>query len=206
MYSAEAWAKYTGACDYDQALHRDYLNHTLVVPTADPAFRQLELFVYLVDVPDELGPPHLVSQEYTRQLPAVPNFLPRSGAAEDRFVATDPDCELYQREVSGAGPAGTVVAFQTGTFHRGTELRATGGARFTLHVNYRPAAAEWAHRSGWVERSHDPDWYRFVPRASARQLALLGFPPPGHSYWTPATLAGVAQRYPELDLGPWQRR
>jgi hypothetical protein len=24
--SAEAWAKYTGAADYDQPLHRDYLN------------------------------------------------------------------------------------------------------------------------------------------------------------------------------------
>jgi hypothetical protein len=55
--SAEAWAKYTGAADYDQPLHRDYLNHTLMVPTDDPRFRQLEMFVYLVDVPAELGPP-----------------------------------------------------------------------------------------------------------------------------------------------------
>jgi hypothetical protein len=31
IYSAEAWAKYTGAADYDQSLHRDYLNHTLLV-------------------------------------------------------------------------------------------------------------------------------------------------------------------------------
>jgi hypothetical protein len=56
IYSAEAWAKYTGAADYDQALHRDYLNHTVLVPTAAPAYQQLEMFVYLVDVPDELGP------------------------------------------------------------------------------------------------------------------------------------------------------
>jgi hypothetical protein len=34
--SAEAWAKYTGAADYDQPLHRDYLNQTLMVPTDDP--------------------------------------------------------------------------------------------------------------------------------------------------------------------------
>jgi hypothetical protein len=55
--TAEAWAKYAGAADYDQPLHRDYLNHTLTVPTDDPRFRQLEMFVYLVDVPEELGPP-----------------------------------------------------------------------------------------------------------------------------------------------------
>jgi hypothetical protein len=42
--SAEAWAKYTGAADYDQPLHRDYLNHTLMAPADDPRFRQLEMF------------------------------------------------------------------------------------------------------------------------------------------------------------------
>ena len=44
--SAEAWAKYTGAADYDQPLHRDYLNQTLMVPADDPEFRQLQMFVY----------------------------------------------------------------------------------------------------------------------------------------------------------------
>jgi hypothetical protein len=38
LYSAEAWAKYTGATEYDQWLHRDYLIHTLVVPTDATAY------------------------------------------------------------------------------------------------------------------------------------------------------------------------
>jgi hypothetical protein len=70
--SAEAWAKYTGAAAYDQALHRDYLNHTLMFPADDPRFRQLELFVYLVDVPAELGPPSMLSRTRTTGLPAKP--------------------------------------------------------------------------------------------------------------------------------------
>jgi hypothetical protein len=41
--------------------------------------------------------------------------------------------------------------------------------------------------------------------ASLRQLLVLGFPPPGHAYWNAATLAGVAARYPMLDLSPWQQ-
>jgi hypothetical protein len=45
MYSAEAWAKYTGAADYDQDLHRDYLNHTMLVPSTADDYRQLEMFV-----------------------------------------------------------------------------------------------------------------------------------------------------------------
>jgi len=57
IYTAEAWAKYTGASDYDQDLHRDYLNHTLLVPSTAPQYRQVEMFVFLSDVPEELGPP-----------------------------------------------------------------------------------------------------------------------------------------------------
>ncbi len=34
----ELWAKYSGAIDYDQPLHRDFGNHTMTVPkrNADP--------------------------------------------------------------------------------------------------------------------------------------------------------------------------
>ncbi|MBV9421202.1 MAG: hypothetical protein JO348_15650, partial [Alphaproteobacteria bacterium] len=37
-----------------------------------------------------------------------------------------------------------------------------------------------------------------------RQLEALGFPPPGHDYWDETTLAGAADRYPNLDLTPWR--
>lgn len=206
IYSAEAWAKFTGAADYDQPLHRDYLNHTLLVPSGADAFQQLEMFVYLVDVPEGLGPPHLVSRSHTRDLPARPNWYHRAVAEPDRdgFVSPTASPELYEAEVSGAGPAGTVVAFQPGTFHRGTALRTPGGARYSMHLNYRPAGVEWAQRHGWADRSHEPGWYGFVSRATPEQLTLFGFPPPGHRYWTPDTIAGVAQRYPDLDLTPWQ--
>jgi hypothetical protein len=57
----------------------------------------------------------------------------------------------------------------------------------------------------WASRSHEPGWYRFAHRATPRQLALFGFPPPGHPYWTEATLAGTAQRYPGLNMTPWRQ-
>jgi hypothetical protein len=79
IYGAEGWAKYTGACDYDQDMHRDYLNHTILVPSTTPGCRQVEMFVFLNDVPEELGPPHLVSRRHTANLPAVPNWFLRQG-------------------------------------------------------------------------------------------------------------------------------
>jgi len=81
----------------------------------------------------------------------------------------------------------------------------TGAARYTIHLAYRPARAEWGQRMPWVNRSHDLEWYRFAHRATPRQLALFGFPPPGHPYWTEATLAGTAQRYPGLNMTPWRQ-
>jgi hypothetical protein len=70
-------------------------------------------------------------------------------------------------------------------------------------VNFRPAAADWAIRHGWANRADSADWYRFVLRASARQLELFGFPPRGQPYWTDKTLRGMTERYPGLDVTPW---
>ena len=205
IYGAEAWAKYTGACDYDQDLHRDYLNHTILVPSTEAGCRQVEMFVYLTDVPEELGPPHLVSRRHTAHLPAVPNWYLRPGHPSDsRFLDDSGSPELYAAEVSGAGPAGTVIAFEPGTVHRGTQLTAPGGVRYSMQLCFRPASVHWGQRVGWAVRSYCSEWVDFVGRADARQLQAFGFPPPGHPYWTVETLSGMALRYPALDLSPWR--
>lgn len=193
IYSAEAWAKYTGAAAYEQEHHRDFLNHTVVVPSDDGAHRNLEMFVLLGDVSEDLGPTHVVSTTRTAELPLLPHVSTR---------ADHPD--LYAAEVSATGPAGTVLAYRSETVHRATELRAPGGARYTLHCSFRPADDEWVGRQGWGDRSFDPSWEPFVSRASAEQLGLFGFPPPGHEFWTPGTLDALAVRYPKLDTTPWR--
>jgi hypothetical protein len=203
---AEAWAKYAGASDYDQDLHRDYPGHTLLVPSTAPGFRQLEMFVYLADVPEELGPAHLVSRRHTADLPAVPARYLRPGLeSKSRFQDGSGSPHLYEAEVSAAGTAGTVVAFEIGTVHRGTAMTAPRGARFTMHLNFRPAGAQWGQRRGWAYSAAQEDWSTFVGRATPRQLQAFGFPPPGHPYWTPETMAGMALRYPGLDLTPWRQ-
>jgi hypothetical protein len=163
------------------------------------------MFVYLTDVPEELGPPHMLSRTHTGGLPVKPNWYPRGDVAdsESGYVATEGRPDLYEAEISGAGPAGTVIAFETGTFHRGTQLTAPRGARYSMHLGFRPAAVQWGDRLAWAVHSFEPAWGRFVERATPHQLQLFGFPPPGHPFWTPRALAGMAQRYPGLDLAPW---
>jgi hypothetical protein len=62
LYSAEARAKYEGAADYEQVLHRDYLTHTVLVPSSAPGFLQVELFVFLSEVTTELGAPRMAAR------------------------------------------------------------------------------------------------------------------------------------------------
>ncbi|MEM8924638.1 MAG: phytanoyl-CoA dioxygenase family protein [Actinomycetota bacterium] len=208
VYSIEAWAKYTGAADYDQPLHRDYLNHSLLVPADDQPPSQAEMFLYLDDVPPDLGPPSYVPKNRTQGMPALPNWYPRTDGAvnADRPTWTSeqgrPD--LYDHEISASGPAGTVVAYRIETFHRGTDLRKERGARYTIHVNYRRTDADWITRRSWTDHANSSRWHQFVKRASPRQLELFGFPPAGHPYWTDQTLRGLALRYPGLDTSPWR--
>jgi hypothetical protein len=197
VYELHNWAKYTGAADYEQDLHRDYGDHTLVVPVGDSASGAVEMFIYVHDVPETHGPTHVVSQLRTASLP--PSL---------QRITKDAYPEIYSHEVSAAGPAGTVLAYRTGTFHRGTSMTALRGARFALKVSYRTVSDAW---DVWIDRlganariGLDEDWHNFVGRAAPRQLELLGFPPRGHRYWTRETWSAVCQRYPAADLSAFQ--
>ena len=76
LYKVELWAKYAGAVDYDQPLHRDYGSHSLVVPRAEPRYQQLTTFVYLSDVTEEDGPTRIVPYEDGKDVPYTPLYLP----------------------------------------------------------------------------------------------------------------------------------
>jgi hypothetical protein len=195
LYHAEAWAKRAGAADYAQRLHRDFVNHTLTVPSDDPRYGQLLLYVYLTDVGEGDGATRFVDRSMTASRPLLP---PALDPAEHGPV--------YAAERAATGPAGTVVAYRPDSFHRGAALTAPDAWRVILLTSYRPAEAEWMQRYGWADRGYWPGWRPFVEAASPDQLALVGFPPPGHPFWTPATLHAVATRYPGLDLEPWRQR
>ncbi|HUC21801.1 MAG TPA: phytanoyl-CoA dioxygenase family protein [Streptosporangiaceae bacterium] len=197
VYELHNWAKYTGAADYEQDLHRDYGDHTLVVPTSDSALGAVEMFIFLHDVPETHGPTHVVSQLVTASLP--PSL---------QRITRDAYPEIYAHEVSAAGPAGTVLAYRTDIFHRGTSMTALRGARFALKASYRTVSDIW---HVWIDRlganaqiGLAEEWHNFVERATPRQLELLGFPPPGHQYWNMQTWSAVCQRYPAGDFSAFQ--
>jgi len=208
-YSIEFWAKYTGAVDYGQPLHRDYLNHSVLVPSAEAPASQVELFLYLTHVTDGHGPIALLPRQFTRGAPALPNWYPPVGGHRDEehpeWVSADGRPDWYEHEVRATGPAGTVIAYRIDTFHRGTNLVAEGGSQFTIHTSVRRAADDWIAKRAWTDLANQGSaWADFVAAASREQLQLFGFPPPGHVYWTDDTLDGMARRYPGFNRELWR--
>jgi len=185
LYEGHNWAKYGGATEYGQLLHRDFSNHSMVTPTRDPAFAEVEIFIYIHDVPASCGPTYVVSQRHTLDVPPTPTHLQR-----------EEHPEIYLHEVAADGPAGTVLAYKTDTFHRGSGISDPLGSRFVLKVSFRIVGDLWFDRLGLSERVNRPEWHRFVERATPRQLELVGFPPRGHRYWTEDTWTSTSARYP----------
>lgn len=190
IYKAELWAKYAGFGPYDQGHHRDFGNHTLVVPRADGRWRQLTTFVYLNDVGEGDGPTALVPRSETADIPLGERKAP-SG-------------ELVDREVTVAGPAGSVLLYQTDVFHRGTELTGERSFRFAALIDFKRNDMTWGGKHAWPDHGNSEHLAEFLTVIDARRRSLFGFPPPGHGYWNDQTLADVQIRYPDMDLDPYR--
>ena len=191
LYKVELWGKYSGAADYEQTHHFDYGNHSLVVPNVDRAFMQMTTFILLADVTLADGPTRVVPLQHTTDVP----FTPRDqtpGAFADAEVAI-------------TGPAGTLLIYHTGVLHRGSGFTAAGRSRFALLADYQVRGHPWAGKMSWPGRALHDGWHEVLVNATPRERELFGFPPPGHSYWTDATIVGVEARWPGIDLSTYRR-
>jgi hypothetical protein len=182
IYQAAVWGKWAGVVNYEQPLHQDG-NHSLLPPRMEPGFWHLESFLYLSDVDDDCAPPRLV---------------PRSSSA----VAYD---DLYQHEVVATGRRGSLLAYRSDVWHRGTDFIRSDASRFVLVIAFRPAAADWFGYDAFPRLGMDDIFRSFVAGKSPEDLALFGIPRPGHAFWNEATVNAMSKKYPGLDVSPWQK-
>jgi Phytanoyl-CoA dioxygenase (PhyH) len=194
LYMSLITAKYANqSSHFNQLLHADYPNHMLVVPRAEKGYQQLETFLYLTDVTSQNGATRLVSVRKTAQVPVESHTLNLTDYAD-----------LYEEPGEATGPAGSIVCYRPDVYHRSIDWEEPGRIRIMMHVSFRPARAEWGGYQAWPYKGLSPEWHAFVQGSTPRELAVLGFPKPGDSYWTNETLAGVGSRYPGLDMTPWK--
>jgi len=194
LYMSVLTAKYANqSSGYNQLLHADFPNHSILVPQLDDPYPQLELFIYLTDVSASSGATRMVSRRKTAHIPV-----------EQHTLAYTDFPELYDDPGVAEGPAGSIVAYRPDVYHRSVDVTAPGLRRIMMHVSYRLAEAEWSQYQAWAFKGFSTEWHNFVQASGPTELALLGFPKPGHPYWTADTIRRVNARYPGLDMAPWR--
>jgi hypothetical protein len=189
LYKIELWAKYSGAVDYDQTHHRDFGNHSLLVPRADQRWPQLTTFILLSDVTDHDAPTKVIPRSIGDAYPVWPNHLPEG--------------ELFDREIAVTGPAGSIFLYTTDVLHRGSAFTDHPRSRFVLLADYMARGNPWMGKVSWPGRGNNPAFQPLMVNATPRERNLFGIPLPGHEYWNAQTLHDVALRYPGIDLTPY---
>jgi hypothetical protein len=191
IYQTGLTAKYHGVTNYEQPMHTDR-NHSWLPPVGRAPWWNLQTFIYLSDQ-DEGCATHIVSRAAAGDRPTtVWGIMPAS------------DAELYAAEQSSPGQKGSVLAYRNDVFHRGVDLTRPGAARFYLAVSFKAAGQDWIGFDGPQSRSTSPDWAKLVEGSTPDELALWGFPKPGHPIWDTELLDATGQLYPALDLTPWR--
>ena len=202
LYEAELWAKYAGAVDYDQSHHRDFGNHTLVVPKRSDPATQMTSLILLSDVAEEDGPTKVVPLSVGESVPYWPSSLVDGGT--DLAKTYLPAGTFAEEEISVTGPAGTLFSYRPDILHRGSRMTGERSARFTMSAHYDVWGPRWTGRVAWPANALGPNWCELIERATPRERSVFGFPAPGDPYWDEQTLADTQARYPRADLTPYR--
>lgn len=125
------------------------------------------------------------------------------GVGTQRISGREDAPELYANEIAASGSAGSVLAYRSDVWHRGTDIP-SGHERHVLVLAFRPAAIDWIGFDAHQPLVSLPDWIAFAEGSSPEELALFGVPRPGHEFWTSETLDAMQRHYPGLDLMPWR--
>ncbi len=193
LYQAQASAKYAGVTNYEQPMHIDR-NHSWLPPGSGSPWWNLEGFLYLTDVTPDDNPTRLVT-------------VRDSAHIDSPYGVVMPNMEpgVYEAERPAPGVRGSYLAYRSDCWHRGAPFGSGTGARMVLALAFKNAGVEWIAYDVQQSRSTGIEWTVFVEGSTPRELALFGWPEPGHPVWTERLLAQTQQRYPQLDLGPWRR-
>ena len=84
---------------------------------------------------------------------------------------------------------------------RAGTLDRRGCARFAKLIDIQQKGWPLNGKMSWPHHADQRGMKTALTRMTPRQRDLFGWPPIGSDYWNAQTLADVATRYPEMDLG-----
>ena len=179
-----------------QGYHYDHDTYSMLPPSADAAFEAVTASIFLTDVTLQTAPLHVVPGTHRTEAPRHGN-----NAVED--LRTIPGLPA---PVPAIGPAGSILFYSTYLLHAAVPFIDKRSQRifygFTSAGIGHAAWSRFATPYRYGMREH------FMPYwdgCGAAQRTYCGWPAPGHPYYTDATLAALAQRYPRMDLSAYRQ-
>lgn len=216
LYQCQAWAKFTGAADYDQPFHCDFVNHTLTAPSEDETANSITILCYFTDVSEGHGPMHYVPRSESAGVAGPEGtmgvaYIPRGGdtaSAESAARGSASDWHAMQaalrdRARTSAGPAGSIFPYSIDVFHRGTNMTVPGGRRYAVMTCFKAAGNEKIGFHSWAFHHMKP-WSKIFNHATPDQLSCFGVPLPGDPFWTEVTIGRTSLRYPGWNAAPYR--
>lgn len=221
LTQSDLWPKYgndsspNAEDNTDQRMHCDYPNHSLVHPPEWDNPEAVEVIVYLNDYDDCEGATAVVPRHgpddpaYPWPLTQTPgvgglDYINDRLQAEAYMAEHDPRGaafraqHLYPREVVANYRFGSVLLYRHDTWHRGRPVK-PHTLRLVQNLTFTKSGRDWLSplHSGWSWSMYEPDklMEKLIAQATVAQRTVLGFPAPGHEYWSAHTLAAVEARY-----------
>jgi len=207
--------------NWEQRIHVDYPNHYLTHPPPWDSPEAVEMIVYFDHVEESGGPTTVVKRTgpddevyrwpivQTPGVGAVP-WINDKTCAETYLKKHHPDLhefreKLYAREAAVKYSPGTILFYRHDTWHRGTPVK-MGALRLVMNLTFKLADSFWISgwNSCWAKAMYTPEFIleTIVAKGTVDQRCVLGFPEPGHKYWTRETVEAVTARYGPLGFDP----
>ena len=232
LTQSDLWPKYGGKTpeerseNTDQRIHCDYPNHTLTHPPKWDQPEAVEIIIYLSEETACSGStavvPRLGANDPAYRWPIVDTpgvagltyvddkFKAESYLRDELPEAADfRENELYAREVKTRYRVGDILFYRHDTWHRGTPV-AQGALRLVQNMTFKKASSDWVSvlHTGWAWSLYRPDHgpEKMIAGLDPEQRSVLGFPSPGHEYWTEETVLAVQARYAPfgIDMEPYK--
>jgi hypothetical protein len=168
-------ARYPGYRGDSGTAHIDNGNNSLL-PKSDSAreFGQLGFWVHLDDVGEDQAPLQLIRTRDGQDMSKVEKL---------------------------ACPGGTVCVFSNYTWHSAGNYTRADGQRFTWGFAAGRADHCWEGFKHYTDMGMNPHFQKLIGSLSAKERELFRFPPAGHPYYTPQTLAALEKQYPGWNRG-----
>ena len=161
--------RYPGFKWPSSSAHLDNGNNSLLPPTDDRTHKQIWFWIHPEPVAEGQAPLQLVAHEHQGDLSkAVPLI-----------------CD-----------GGTLCIFHTHTWHSASDYTLENGQRYTWGFAFGHGDYYWEGVRHYTDVGHNAEFQQFIGGLSASDRELFRFPPAGHPYYTPQTLAALEEHYP----------